>query len=1094
MRSLTLAVLATISSSAAAQPRPRSKATVPAPPTADTVAKLSSATVAGLKFRSIGPAVTGGRIGEVVVHPSDRNTWYVAVHSGNIFKTVNAGTTWSAIFDGQASYSIGFLAIDPQNPLTIWVGTGENNAQRSVGYGDGVYKSTDGGKSWSNVGLKTSEHIGTILIDPRKSDVIYVAATGSLWSAGGERGVYKTTDGGKTWTQVLKPDNEWTGAQSMAMDPKNPDVLYASTHQRARRQWGFIDGGPGSSLYKSSDAGATWSKITKGLPTDELGKIGIAVSPADGNVVYAVVEAQNRAGGIFRSQDAGQNWDRMSGWQPTSPMYYQKVYPDPKNPDRIYLMDTQLQVSEDGGRTTRSIQGRTVHVDNHALWIDPTDTDHLINGNDGGLYETFDRGATWNFRGNLSLTQFYKVDVDNALPFYNVCGGTQDNNSLCGPSQTINGSGATNFDWFVIVGGDGFQPRVDPKDPNTIYGQWQHGELVRLDKRTGERVDIQPQAGPNDPPLRWHWDSPLIISPHSNTRLYFGAQRLFRSDDRGNSWRAVSGDLTRGIDRNQLRLMGRVWSIDAIAKNTSTSFYGAIVSLSESPKKDGLLVAGTDDGWIQITEDGGGAWRRAAPPPGAPDTAFVADIETSRHDPNTFYAAINNHKAGDQKPYLFKTTDLGRTWTSLAGNLPERGAVWTIVQDHLDPNLLFVGTEFGLYASMDGGAKWVQLKGDLPTIQMRDLAIQQRENDLVVATFGRGFYILHDYAPLRGAAVTVERDAALLPVRDARVYVPAQPLGGGQGDALWTAPNPAFGAVFTYYLKDELKTRKAKRQSTEKEAAKKNADVPVPSWDDLRREDREEPAAAVLTVSDETGAIVRRLVGPTSAGFHRITWDFRHPASTPVTGSPPPDGDDDGPIGPLAVPGGYRVQLALRVDGVETPVGELQRFRTMPLNQGALPADEQARIVAFNNEAARLQRAVMGTGQALTELENRLRLLTQAIDRTPSATPLRDSARAVLSATRDLRTDFSGDQTVGSRSEPTPVTILGRLGRVIGSTWSTTTGPTVTHGQSLDVAGQQLAGFLPKLRALADRLKRLEDLAEAVGVPWTPGRIPTWRP
>jgi photosystem II stability/assembly factor-like uncharacterized protein len=1098
--SLVTLLLVSLATIAAAQPRPRPAATATAkPPQADTTGKLTSTTLAGLRFRSIGPATTGGRIGEVVVHPADRKTWYVAVHSGNIFKTTNAGTTWSAIFDDQASYSIGYLAIDPKNPLTVWVGTGENNSQRSVGFGDGVYKSTDGGKSWTNVGLKASAHIGAILIDPRKSEVVYVAATGPLWSAGGERGVFKTVDGGKSWTQVLKPDNEWTGAQSLAMDHRNPDVIYASTHQRARRQWGFIDGGPGSTLYKSTDAGATWSKITKGFPSEELGKIGVAVSPADGNVVYTIVEAQNRGGGLYRSQDAGQNWDRMSGWQPTSPMYYQKVYPDPKNADRIYLMDTDLRVSDDGGRTIRSIQGSTVHVDHHALWIDPADTDHLVNGNDGGLYETFDRGATWNFKGNLSLTQFYKVEVDNALPFYHVCGGTQDNNTLCGPSQTINGHGATNFDWFVIVGGDGFQPRVDPTDPNTIYGQWQHGELVRMDKRTGERVEIQPQAEPGDPPLRWHWDSPLIISPHASSRLYFAAQRLFRSDDRGNSWRAVSGDLTRQIDRNRLRMMGRVWSIDAIAKNVSTSFYGAIVSLSESPKKEGVLVAGTDDGWIQVTEDGGATWRRATQPPGAPDTAFVADLETSRHDANTAYAVINNHKAGDHRPYLYRTTDLGRTWTAIAGNLPERGAAWTLVQDHVDANLLFVGTEFGLYASMDGGAKWVQLKGGLPTIQMRDLAIQQRENDLVVATFGRGFYILHDYSALRGAAATVEREAALLPVRDARAYVPAQPLGGGpkgsQGDALWTAPNPAFGATFTYYLKTDLQTRKAKRQAAEKDSTKKNADAPVPSWDDLRREDREEPLAAVLSVSEESGTVVRRLVGPTSAGFQRIAWDLRLPPVNPVTGGPArPSDDDDGPFGPLATPGEYRVQLALRVDGVETPVGDPQRFRVVPLGQGTLSAEDQGRIASFNREAARLQRAALGAGQALTEVENRLRLLAQAIDQTPAAATLRDSARAAVAVGRDLRTEFSGDQTVGSRNEPTSVTILGRVGRVVGSTWTTTTGPTATHRRSLEVAGRQLGDFLPKLRAHSERLRRLEDLAESAGVPWTPGRIPTWRP
>lgn len=1081
------------------RPEPRGRARQPTQPgaAADSAGRLTSATLNGLRFRNVGPALTGGRIGEIVVHPSDRSTWYVAVHSSGVWKTANAGTTWTPIFDAEASYSIGHLAIDPSDPLTIWVGTGENNSQRSVGFGDGVYKSTDGGRSWKNVGLKQSAHVGKILIDPRKPDVVYVAATGPLWAAGGDRGVFKTTDGGKTWTQSLKPDNDWTGAQALEFDPTNPDVIYASTHQRARRQWGFIDGGPGSSVYKTTDAGATWTRITKGLPTEELGKIGLAVSPVNARVVYAVVEAANRTSGLFRSADGGQNWERMSNWAPTAPMYYSKIYPDPKKLDRIYLMDTQLQVSDDGGRTARSVQSRSVHVDHHALWIDPTDTRHLVNGNDGGVYESFDEGATWNFKGNLSITQFYRVSVDNAQPFYNLCGGTQDNNSLCGPSQTSNSHGQTNADWFIIVGGDGFQPRIDPTDPNIIYGQWQHGELVRYDRRTGEIVDIQPQADPNEAPLRWHWDSPLIISPHANTRLYFGSQRLYRSDDRGESWQARSPDLTRQIDRNRLRMMGRVWSVDAIAKNASTSFFGTLVSLSESPKQAGLLYAGTDDGLVQVTEDDGATWRRIESFPGVPDTVFVSDLEASNHSPDVVYATFNNHKAGDFKPYVLRSGDRGRTWTSIAGDLPTRGPVWTIGEDHRDPNLLFVGTEFGVFATVDGGAHWVQLKTGLPTTPVRDLAIQAREDDLVLATFGRGFYILHDYSPLRSLAATKEAAATLLPVRTARMLVPAEPLGGGPrgslGDALWTAPNPAVGAVFTYFVKEPPKTRKARRQAAEKELASKNADVPVPTWDELRLEDREEPPEAVLIVSDESGAVVRRLKGPVTAGFQRVTWDLRHPAQVPVTGQPRrPDADGDGPVGPLVVPGRYQVQLAIEVDGVETPIGGPQAFQAVPALRPTLPVADGAAGAQFNRETAKLQRAVMGGGAALGELENRLRLLSDAIDQTPTAAALRDSTRALRAAVQGLRTEYSGDQTIASRNEPTPTTILGRIQRVVGSAWQSTSGPTATHRQSIATASRLFEAWLPRLRGFADRLARLETQAERAGAPWTPGRIPTW--
>ncbi|NOT07906.1 MAG: glycosyl hydrolase, partial [Gemmatimonadales bacterium] len=892
--SLVLLLALTPSRTLPAQPRanpPRAAAGTPpgaATQRPDSAAGPRAAQFSGLRFRGIGPANASGRVGELAIHPSDKSTWYVGVHSGGVWKTVNAGTTWTSIFDGQGSYSIGTVVVDPANPLTIWVGTGENNGQRSVGWGDGVYKSTDGGRTWNNTGLKSSFHIGRILVDPRNSDVVYAAAIGSMWSPGGDRGVWKTADGGKTWTQSLKPENDWTGAYELAFDAGNPDVLYATTWQRGRRQWGFIDGGPGSAVWKSADAGKSWSKLSRGLPNEEFGKIGLAVSPANSKTIYVQVEAANRAGGFFRSRDGGQNFERMSTTVGGPPFYYHKLAADPKNVDRVYAVNVQMQVTEDAGRTFRSIQGRSMHVDNHAVWIDPEDTDHLLVGNDGGLYETRDRGATWRFMANLPITQFYKVDVDNAEPFYNICGGTQDNNTLCGPSQTRNGHGTLNADWFIVVGGDGFQPRIDPTNPDLIYGQSQHGELARYDRKTGERVPIQPQPEPGEPASRWHWDAPLIISPHANARLYFSSQRVYRSDDRGDTWRPVSGDLSRQLDRNRLPIMGRVWSVDAVAKNTSTSLWGAVVSFAESPKKEGVLWAGTDDGLVNVTEDGGQNWRKLDSIPGVPKLAFVADIEPSNHDPNVAYAVFNNHKQGDYAPYLYKTTDGGRSWASVTGDLPAGQPVWTMVEDHVDPNLLFAGTEIGAFFSLDGGKKWLKFGNGLPTIQVRDLAIQKRENDLVVATFGRGFYILHDYRPLRQAARTLAQRAALLPVKDARMFVPATPLGGGprgsQGDDLYTVANPPAGAVITYYLRDPLRTLRQRRQAAERSANQRNADVYYPPWDSLRAEENEEPPAVVLTVSDEQGNVVRRLTGPVGAGFQRVVWDLRHHGSAPVTG------------------------------------------------------------------------------------------------------------------------------------------------------------------------------------------------------------------
>ncbi len=1068
----------------------------------DTAGGLRAGQFSGLRLRSIGPAVASGRIGDIVVDPSNPSVWYIGVHSGGVWKTVNAGTTWTPIFDGETSYSIGSVALDPSNPLTIWVGTGENNSQRSVGFGDGVYKSTDGGRTWANVGLKASAHTGKILVDPRDSEVVYVSAIGPLWSSGGDRGVYKSTDGGKTWTQSLKPDNEWTGAYDLAFDPRNPDVVFATTWQRARRQWGFIDGGPGSALYRTRDGGKTWSKLSRGLPSEELGKIGLAVSPASPNTVYAIVEAANREGGFYRSVDGGQNWEKMSSTVAGPPFYYHKLYADPKAADRVYSMDVRVMMTEDGGRTFRSIQGRSTHVDNHALWIDPGDTRHLLLGNDGGLYQTFDRGATWQFIANLPVTQFYKLDVaQSESPFYLVCGGTQDNNTLCGPSSTRNDHGATNADWFITVGGDGFQPRIDPEDANVIYSEWQHGELIRYDRRNGERVEIQPQPARGEPALRWHWDSPLIVSPHSSRRIYFGSQRLFRSDDRGDTWRAVSPDLTRGLDRNRLRMMGRIWSVDAVAKNTSTSFFGTVVALSESPLREGFLYAGTDDGVVAVSENGGGEWRRVESFPGVPDTTFVADLEASRHGPGTVYAAFNNHKAGDFRPHLQKSTDAGRTWTSIAGNLPERGPVWTIVEDHVNPNLLFVGTEFGAYFTLDGGRRWLKL-GGLPTIPVRDIAIHRKEHDLVLATFGRGFYVLDDYTPLRDAARTVEQRAALLPVPEAHLYVSATPLGGGprgsQGDALWTSPNPPRGATFTWWLKDELKTRRARRQAAEREAVRKGQEIVVPPWDSLRAEEREEAPGVLLTVSDEQGNVIRRLTGPVGSGFRRVTWDLRYPASVPITTAAPArtgdDDDDDGPSGPMVVPGTYRVALALRVDGVTTPVGE-QSFRAAPLGESALPAAARAQAAEFHQQTARLQRAAMGANGVLGEVENRIALLRRAIDATPRApATLADRARALAGRLRDLRTEFSGDNTISSRNEPVPPSVMGRIQRIVRGTWTQTGAPTATHRESYAVASALLGEFLPRLRAFLEDLRRLESDAETAGAPWTPGRVPEWKP
>ncbi|MBZ5590444.1 MAG: glycosyl hydrolase [Acidobacteriia bacterium] len=1063
---------------------------------------MSAETFVGLKLRAIGPALTSGRIGDFAVDPKHPGRYFVAVASGGVWKTVNDGTTWTAVFDREGSYSIGCVTMGPSNPNTVWVGTGENNSQRSVGWGDGVYRSDDGGQHWQNMGLKHSEHIGKILVDPRDSNVVWVAAQGPLWGPGGDRGLYRSADGGKNWTASLKISED-TGISDVVMDPRNPDLLYASAYQRRRHVWTMINGGPESAIYKTTDGGKNWRKVSEGLPKDvDLGRIGLAVSPADPDVVYAIVEAAETKSGFFRSQDRGETWEKRCDYKTTSGQYYQEIFCDPKNVDRIYSMDTWLHVTEDGGKTFHKLGEKAKHVDNHAMWIEPSDTDHLLVGCDGGIYETWDRGATWQFKVNLSVTQFYRVAVDGTLPFYYVYGGTQDNYSLGGPSRTNTLNGITNADWFVTTGGDGFFSRIDPTDPAIVYAESQYGGLVRYDRRSGEEVDIKPREGKDDPPLRWNWDSPLIISPHSHTRLYYAANKLFRSDDRGNTWKAISGDLSRGIDRNTLPVMGKVWPADAVAKNASTSFYGNAVALSESPFVEGLLYVGTDDGLVHVSEDGGTTWRNDATFPGVPERTFVSRLEASRHAKDVVFAAFDNHKNADFKPYLLRSADRGRSWTSVAGDLPAGEVVYAVIEDSKEPNLLFAGCEYGAYFSADGGAHWIKLKGGMPTIEVRDLTMQTREGDLVLATFGRGFYILDDVSPLRGLSrAELEKNAVLFPVKDAPAYIEKSLIGGRgksfQGDTYFTADNPPFGAVFTYYLKDEFKTRKELRHDAEKAAAKKGVAPPYPTPEQLREEAQEEKPAVILTVSDGEGHVVRRIVGETDKGFHRIAWDLRFPASVPAD----PEADKkemepwDAPDrGPMAVPGTYRVSLASRVAGVTTELAGPQTFSVVPLGLATLKATDQASVLAFEQKTARLQRAVLGAEAVVKDAKDRIEKIEFSLRDTPAArSELLDQAEAIRSRLFVIGTALSGDRVMARRDEPTKPGIAERVQNVVASQWATTQAPTTTMLDAYAIAADEFAPILASLRTLVDvDLKRLDDALEKAGAPWTPGRVPVW--
>lgn len=1068
-------------------------------------AGLTAASFSGISARGIGPALMSGRISDLAINAKRPGEYYVAVACGGVWKTTNWGTTFKPVFDGQGSYSIGCVTIDPHNPSTVWVGTGENNSQRSVGYGDGVYKSVDGGASWTNMGLKDSGHIGMVRVHPDDPNTVYVAALGPLWSPGGDRGLYRTTDGGATWEKILEI-SENTGINEVHLDPRDPDVMYATAYQRRRHVWTLVNGGPEGGIHKSTDGGATWREVTSGLPSADIGRIGMAVSPADPDVLYAIVEAADGKGGMFRSTNRGESWEKRSDYMSSSPQYYNELFCDPYEVGTLYSMDTFSQVSRDGGKTWAAIPEEHKHVDSHAMWIDPHHTDHWLIGCDGGLYETWDRGTNWHFKKNLPVTQFYKIALDDAVPFYNVYGGTQDNNTQGGPTRTTDRIGIANEHWFITVGGDGFEAAVEPGNPDIVYSQWQHGYLVRFDRRSGEILDIKPREGASDPPFVWNWDSPLIISHHSPARLYFASDRLHRSDDRGGSWKTISGDLTRNINRNELEVMGVIQKPDAVAKHNSTSIYGNCVALDESPVQENLVYVGTDDGLIHVTADAGGSWNRIDTFPGVPDRSYVSCLRASHHDADTIFAAFDNHKMGDYKPYLLRSDDRGATWTSIAGDLPERGSVYAIAQDHLDPNLLFCGTEFAAYFSRDGGAHWFKVSG-IPPIAVRDIEIQRREHDVVFGTFGRGFYVLDDYTPLRAAdESTLKSDAVLFGVRDALSYVPRARLEGkdglgSQGDSFYAAPNPPFGAVFTYHLAEKLESRKERRQTLESsdkdaEEEEREGEAPgltYPTIDEFRAEDREREPRILLTVTDEAGAVVARITGPRDKGFHRVAWNLRYPPSTPIEIAPQAYSPwENAPAGPLAAPGTYTVTLAKEIDGALTPLAEPRSFRVLPLDQATFAAEDKQALLAFQRSAARLQRTASGSTRYIRELQNRLDYLRAAVLHTPE---LEDATIARVDAVsrrlRDLRDRLSGDPTLSRRAEPEAPSIMERIGVVVDGLLYVTSAPTGTQREQLDIARTQFQQVLDELRGIVDtELPALEEAFDAAGAPWTPGRFP----
>ncbi|MBM3752197.1 MAG: glycosyl hydrolase [Acidimicrobiia bacterium] len=845
-------------------------------------------TFRGLQFRSIGPSLLPGRVADLEVDPNDPKVWYLAMGSGGVWKTVNRGDTWTPIFDEYPSYSIGAVVVDPRNSNVVWLGTGENTHNRSTSYGDGVYKSADAGATWTAVGLRDSQKIQRILIDPRNSNVVYVATAGPLWNSGGDRGLYKTTDGGVTWSRVLHVSED-TGITDAVFHPANPDILYAAAYQRRRNNAMTIGGGPEAGIFKSTDAGATWARIESGIRDGDKGRIALGVDPRHPERVYALVVARENEGGFYLSENGGRAWQRMSSYAGGDPQYYGEIFVDPHRPDTIWNIEVSVMRSTDKGATWERMPFQ-MHVDHHEVVFDPADPKHMWIGNDGGLYETFDTGKTWRHFTNLPLMQFYRVSADNSRPFYRTCGGSQDNGTVCGPSRTLNAVGVRTSEWFVVGGGDGFQAYIDPHLSNIVYAQSQNGALTRLDLTTGESVGIRPTRaiprGGNQDQGRWHWDSPLLVSPHAAGRIYYAGHRLYRSDDRGDAWTPVSGDLTRNLDRREMAIMGKVWPADAIGLHLFTTTMSTITALDESPVLEGLLYVGTDDGLIQVSEDGGGAWRRIEQFPALPRWSYVTDVFASPRNADVVFATFNNWQNGDFRPWVLRSDDRGRTWTNITGNLPARSGAWSVVQDHANPNLLFVGLEFGVWFSVNGGGQWTELRGGFPRIQARDLHIQRQWTDLVVGTFGRGTYILDDYTALRSLTPeSLAADGWLFPLRQVPLFNELEQVLEVWGDQAF--PNPPFGATLTYHLR-----------------------APVAAGSQL-----------VLTITNDAGEQVRRLTLPNDTGVRRVTWDLRR------------DSGAQNRPGPRVSTGRYTATLG-RMTGTEvTPLGAPQHVHVVPLQR-----------------------------------------------------------------------------------------------------------------------------------------------------------------
>lgn len=974
----------------------------------------------GLKWRCIGPANMGGRIDDFAVVETNSRIIYVATASGGLWKTANNGVTWEPIFDDQPASTIGDVAISASHPDIVWVGTGEPNNRQSSSWGDGVYKSEDGGRTWKNMGLRDSHHIGRIVIHPTNPDIVYVAALGHLWGPNKERGLFRTADGGKTWVNTKFID-ENTGFADVAIDPENPSTLYAAAYQRQRTAYGFSGGGPGSGLYKTTDGGETWVRLTSGVPDGPTGRIGIDIYRSNPSIVYAIIE--NKNGGVFRSEDKGLTWKKMSSTNPR-PMYYSQIRIDPNNDQRIWALGASMYFSEDGGKTFRTDYVQEIHGDHHAMWINPVDSGHMIVGSDGGIYFSYDRGQTWDFVNTIPLGQFYEVGFDMRKPYY-VYGGLQDNGSWGGPSATWTRIGITNDEWVRIGGGDGFYTQVDPTDHNTIYAESQDGNVFRFDLRSGESKSLRPQPEQEGERYRFNWNSPILISPHSPQKIFYGGNKLFISRDRGDNWEATI-DLTSQTDRDKLPIMGVVPDASTLSRHDGVSFYGTITTISESPLKEGVLYIGTDDGLVQVSRDDGKTWKNVTPlPPAVPKNTYVSRVEASHHAEGRAFAAFDGHRSDDFKPYVFMTDDFGETWKNISGNLPAGGSLSVVREHHRNPDLLFAGTERGAYLSLDRGLHWTPIKSNLPLVPVDDIAIHVRENDLIFGTHGRSIWIIDDITPLEHLKTDVlTAGKYLFDLRPAVIFNPYYHKGD-LGHKFFVASNPPYGALISYYLKEKVKEE------------------------------------VKIVIADAEGNTVRELKGAKEAGIHRVNWDLRYPP--PADAGAGTMGRFAASLGPFVLPGEYKVTLV--VAGAEMAKGlkvEGDPRIDVSLSERKAQHDALMRLYKLTPLLGQAQRT-------LDTLQKQFREAEGTLKKVPGApATLTEALKNALKDVEDIRKELVGDPSAGFMGMM--YTVRGRL-LFVGRSISGYTGAP-SERQLKDIAVNE-----EKLMALVERINRIIDEA-----------------